>query len=183
MPCNHLGLLIDHNTEEPYPMAAVETSASWIQSFQVALGTVSCSRRMTLTDSREKVSVSPLREEKPQHTISREDKQKSPCTKMNAPSSSHKEEESHKTSGRNSGALSPWAPDSTSSKKSSHWGKHSSPAKEQPDICDTRDHCSSSKHKDRSCHDKSSRCCSDKESSSTPCKCALSSPPCPGSAE
>ena len=46
-------------------------------------------------------------------------------------------------------------------------------AKEQPDKCDTEDHSASSKHKDRSHSDKSSRCSSDKESSSTACKCGL----------
>ena len=77
-----------------------------------------------------------------------------------------------------------WAPDSTSSKKSSCQGKCSPLAKEWLDSCDTDDHhTSSSKHKDRSCSDKSSRHSSDKESSSTPCKCAQSSPPCTGSAE
>ena len=128
--------------------------------------------------------VSTYREEKPLPTVPKEDKQRSPHTKENVPSSSCKEEESHMTSGRNSGASSPRVPDSTNSKKSSHWGKHSPPAKEQPDSHDTRDHCSSSsRHKGRSCSDKSSRCDSDKESSSTPCKLALSSPPCPSSAE
>ena len=54
-PHNHWGLLIDHKTCAPW-----ETSASWIQSFQAVLGTVSCSRRMTSIDSRGKVSVSSL---------------------------------------------------------------------------------------------------------------------------
>ena len=52
------------------------------------------------------------------------------------------------------------------------------------DSCDMEDHlASSSRHKDRSCSDKSSRCGSDKESSSTPRKHALLSPPCAGSVE
>ena len=123
--------------------------------------------------------ISTYREEKPQPTVPKEDKHKSPCTKENVPSSSHKEEESHKTSGRNSGTSSPQAPDSTSSKKSCRQGKCSPLAKEQPDSRETEDHhASSSRHKDRSCSDKSSRCSSDKESSSTPCKHALSPPPC-----
>ena len=127
--------------------------------------------------------VSTYIEEKPQPTVPKEDKHKSPHTKENAPSSSQKEE-SHKTSGRNSGTLSPQASDSTNSKKSSHWGKHSPLAKEQPDSHDTEDHhISSSRHKDRSHSDKSSRHGSDKESSSTPCKHALSPRPCAGSAE
>ena len=43
----------------PTPWPLWETSASCIQSFQAVLGTVSCSRRMTSIDSREKVSMSP----------------------------------------------------------------------------------------------------------------------------
>ena len=98
-------------------------------------------------------------------------------------SSSSKEEESCKTSGRASGASSPWVPDSTSSKKSSHWAKCSPQAKEQLNKYDTEGHSTSSKHKDRSRSDKSSRCSSDKESSSTACKCALSPPTHASSAE
>ena len=60
-------------------------------------------------------------EEKLQPTVPKEDKHKSPCAKENAPSSSHREEESCKTSSRNSGASSPQAPDSTSGKKPSCW--------------------------------------------------------------
>ena len=49
---------------------------------------------------------------------------------------------------------------------------------------DTEEHrAPSSKHKDRSHSDKSSKCRSDKEGSSTPCKHALSSPLCAGSRE
>ena len=122
--------------------------------------------------------VSTYREEKPQPTVHKEDKFQSPHMKDHAPSSSHKEKESCKTSGRNSGASSPQAPDSTSSKKSSCWGKHSLLAKEQPDSCDTEEHHTpSSRHKNRPYSDKSSRCSSDKESSNTPCKYALSPPP------
>ena len=68
--------------------------------------------------------------------------------------------------------------DSTSSKKSSHQGKCSPPAKGQPDNRDTENHSTSSKHKDRSHSDKSSRHSSDKESSNTPCKCAVPTAMC-----
>ena len=105
------------------------------------------------------------------------DKHQSPNIKENAQSSSLKEEESCKTSGRTSGTSSPWALDSMSSKKSPCWGKCSPQAKEQPDNHDTEDHSTSSKHKDRSRSDKSSRCGTDKESSNTPCKCPLSPQP------
>ena len=97
---------------------------------------------------RKSFHVSTYREEKPLPTVPKEDKHRSPHTKENMPSSSFKEEESHKTSGRNSGDSSPQTPHSTSSKKSSHWGKCSPQGKEQPDSCDTRDHhSSSSRHK------------------------------------
>ena len=59
-PHNHQGPLIDHNTGEPYPWQLWENSASWTQSFKAVLGTVICSRKMTLKVSREKVSTSPL---------------------------------------------------------------------------------------------------------------------------
>ena len=127
--------------------------------------------------------VSTYRKEKPQPTIPKEDKHQSPCIKENMQSSSHREEESCKTSSRTSGASSPWAPDSTSSKKSSRQVKCSPPAKEQPDNHDTKDHCTSSKHKDRSHSDKSSRHSSDKKSSNTPCKHALFPLPCTCSME
>ena len=128
--------------------------------------------------------VSTYKEEKPPPAVPKEDKHKTPCTKENALSSSCKEEECCKTDGRNSGASSPRAPDSTSGKKSSCQGKCSPPAKEQPDSHDTGDHCScSSRHNDRFCSDKSSRHGSDKKSSSTLHRHALSSAPCPSSGE
>ena len=135
---------------------------------------------------RKGVCVSTYREEKPQPTVPKEDKHQSPRIKENASSSSCKEEESCKTSSRTSGASSSWAPDSTSSKKSSHWGKCSPPAKKQPDNCNTEDHHTSSKHKDRFCSDRSRRCGSDKESSNTPPpphKHVLSPLPCAFSTE
>ena len=61
-----------------------------------------------------------------------------------------------------------------SGKKSSHETKCSPLAKEQLDKCDTEDHSISSKHKDRSRSDKSSRGSSDKESSSIAHKCTSS---------
>ena len=131
-----------------------------------------------MIESREKVSMSPPTGRRNLCPLSPRRTNRSPHTKENVPSSSHKEEESCKTSSRNSGVSSTRVPDSTSSKKSSCQGKCSPPAKEQPDSCDTRDHfSSSSRHKDRSSSDKSSRCGSDKESSNTPHKCTLSSPP------
>ena len=84
--------------------------------------------------------ISTYREKTPQPTVPKEDKHKSPHTKENVLSSSHKEEESNNTSGRNSGTLSPWVPDSTSGKNSSYWGKRSPLAKEQPDSLDMEDH-------------------------------------------
>ena len=68
-----------------------------------------------------------------------------------------------------------------SSKKLSCQVKHSPQAKEQPDKCDTKDHSTSSKHKDRSHSDKGGRHGSDKESSSTAHKHGLSPTPCASS--
>ena len=184
-PCNHWGPLIDHNTRESYPMATVGDFCLVNPIFHGSPGDSLLFKEDDLDRLKRKgFCVSTYREEKPPPTVPKEDKHRSPHIKENMLSSSHKEEESHKTSGRNSGASSPWVPDSTSSKKSSCQGKHSPPAKEQPDSHDTGDHhSSSSRHKDGSHSEKRSRHSSDKESRSTPCKCSLSSPPCPSSAE
>ena len=184
-PCNHWGLLIDLNTGEPYPMAAAGDFCLMDPLFPGSQGDGLLFKEDDLNRLKRKgFCVSTYREEKPQPTVRKEDKHQSPHIKEHVPSSSHKEEESCKTSGRNSGALSPWAPDSTNSKKSSHWGKSSLLAKEQPDSHDTEEHhTSSSRHKDRPCSDKSSRCSSDKESSNTSHKRALSPPPCTCSME
>ena len=177
MPHNHWGLLIDHNTGEHYPMATTGDFSLMDPIFPGSPGDSLLFKEDDLNRLKRKgFRVSTYREEKPVPTVPKEDKHRSPQTKENTPSSSCKEEESHKTSGRNSGLSSPQVPDYTHSKKSSHWGKRSPPAKEQTDSCDTRDHCSSSsRHKDRYHSDKSSRNGSDKESSSTLGKCTLSS--------
>ena len=181
VPCNHQGPLIDHNTGEPYPMAATGDFCFMDPIFPGSPGDSLLFKEDDLARLKRKGFCIPIyKEDKPQPTVPKEDKHKSPCTKENAPSSSHREEESHKTSGRNSGASSPWAPDSTSSKKPSCQGKHSPSTKDH----DTEEHWApSSKHKDRSCSDKNSKHRSDKEGSSTPHKCTLSSPPCTGSRE
>ena len=183
MPCNHQGPLIDHNTGKPYPMAAA--GDFWLMDpiFPGSPGDSLLFKEDDLAQLKRKgFHVPTYREEKPQPTVPNEDKHKSPWAKENLPSSS--QEESHKTSGRNSRALSPWAPDSTSCKKPFHWGKHSPSAKEQIDSCNTKEHhASSSRNKDRSHSDKSSKCSSDKEGSSTPHKHTLSSPPFTGSRE
>ena len=114
----------------PTPWLLWETSASRIPSFQAVLETSLSFKEDNLTRLKRKgFHVSTYREEKPQPAIPKEDKHQSPHIKENVPSSSHKEEP-HKTSSRNSEALSPQAPDSTSSKKSSHWGKSSPPARQ-----------------------------------------------------
>ena len=184
-PLNHRGPLIDHNTGESYSMATMGDFCLVDPLFPGSPGDSLLFKKDDLARLKRKgFHISTCREEKPQPTVPKEDKHESPCTKENVLSSSCKEEKLCKTSGRNSGAPSPQAPDSTSSKRSSHWGKCSPLAKEQPDSCDREDHCaSSSRHKDRSHSDKISRHGSDKESSSTPHKCTLSSTPCTGSAE
>ena len=132
-PRNHWGLLIDHNTGEPYPMAAMGDFCLMDPLFPGNPGDSLLFKEDDLNRLKRKgFRISTYREEKPQPTIPKEDKHKSPCVQENALSSSHKEEESRKTSDRNSGASSPQAPDSTSSKKSSCQGKCSLLAKEQP---------------------------------------------------
>ena len=185
VPGNHWGPLNDPNTGEPYPMATAGDFCLIDPLFPGSPGDSLLFKEDDLNRLKGKgFRVSTYREEKPQPTVPKEDKHKSPHTKMNMWCSSHKEEESCKTSSSNSGASSPLQPDSTSSKKSSCQRKCSPPGKEQPDSHDAEDHCtSSSRHRDKSCSDKSSRCGSDKESSSTPHKQALSPSPCTGSLE
>ena len=184
VPHNHWGPLIDHNIGEPYPMAAMGDFCLVDPIFPGSPGDSLLFKEDDLTRKRKGFCIPTYREEKPQPTVPKEDKHKSPQTMENMPSSSHKAEEPGKTSSRNSGASSSQAPDSTSSKKPSHQGKRSPSAKEWLDSHDTEEHhASSSKHKDRSHSEKSSKCSSDKEGSSTPHKCALSSPPCTGSEE
>ena len=155
MPCNHQGPLIDPNTGEPYPMATVGDFCLMDSLFPGSPGDSLLFKDDHLDRLKRKgFRVSTYREEKPQPTVPKEDKHQSPCIKERVPSSSHKEEESCKTSSRNSEAWSPLAPDSKSSKKSTHWGKCSPLAKEQPDSHDTEEHCaSSSRHKYRPCSD------------------------------
>ena len=134
-----------------------------------------CSRRLTLTDSRQKVSMSPLTGRRNLSPLPKEDKHRSPHIREHAPSSSHKEEESCRTSSRNSGASSPQAPDSTNSKKSSCQGKRSPLAKEQPDSCDTKEHhTSSSRHKDRPCSAKAADVALTRRAATPPQACSVS---------
>ena len=176
-PCNHWGPLIDPNTGEPYPMAVVGDFCLKDIIFPGSLRDSLLFNEDDLTRLKRKgFCISTYREEKSSPTTSKEDKHQCPCIQENVQSSSSKEEKSHRTNSF-SRASSPWVPDSTSGKKSSCQTKHVPQAKEQLEKCDTKDKSTSSKHKDRSCSDKKSRRGSDKESSSTTHKCALSPPP------
>ena len=120
-PCNHWGLLIDHNTGEPYPMATVGDFCLVDPIFPGSPGDSLLFKEDELDRLKRKgFRISTYREEKPQPTAPKENKHKCPHTKEKAPSSSQKDDELCKTSSRNLGASSPWAPDSTSSKKLSH---------------------------------------------------------------
>ena len=59
-PCKLQRPLIDHNTGSLTQWWLQETYALWTPYFQAVLGRVSCSKRMTLPESREKASTSPL---------------------------------------------------------------------------------------------------------------------------
>ena len=121
MPCNQQGPLIDHNTREPYPMSTTGDFCLMDPLFPGSPGDSLLFKEDDLDRLKRKgFCISTYREEKPQPTVPKEDKHKFPHIKENAPHSCCKVEESHKTSGRNSGASSPQAPDSTSIKKSSH---------------------------------------------------------------
>ena len=91
MPCNHWGQLIDHNTEEPYPMATVGDFCLMDPLFPGSAGDSLLFKEDDLERlKRKSFCVSTYREKKPQPTIPKEDKHKFPCVKENAPSSSHK---------------------------------------------------------------------------------------------
>ena len=168
----------------PTPWPLWETFALRTPYLQAVPETASCSRRMTLPDSREKVSVSPLTERRNLSPLSQRKTNTSLHASRRTCRALPTERKNHaRPAAGPLGPLHTWAPDSTSSKKSSRQVKCSPPAKEQPDNHDTKDHCTSSKHKDRSHSDKSSRHSSDKKSSNTPCKHALSPLPCTCSME
>ena len=102
MPHNLQGPLIDINTGEPYPMAAVGDFCLVDSIFPGSPGDSLLFKEDDLTRLKRKgFCISTYREEKPQPTVPKEDKHKSPHTMENAPSCSHREEESWKTSSRN----------------------------------------------------------------------------------
>ena len=91
MPHNHWGLLIDHNTAEPYPVAAVGDFCLIDPIFPGSPGDSLLFKEDNLDRLKRKgFCVSTYREEKPPPTVPREDKHRSPHTKENALSSSHK---------------------------------------------------------------------------------------------
>ena len=94
-PHNNRGLLIDRNTGEPYPMADVGDFYLMDLLFPGSPGDSLLLKEDDLKRLKRKgFHVSIYREEKPQPTVPKEDKHKSPYTKENTSSSSHKEEES-----------------------------------------------------------------------------------------
>ena len=98
VPCNHWGPLIDHNTGEPYPMAAAADFCLMDPIFPGSPGDSLLLKENDLTQLKRKgFCVSTYRSEKPQPTVPKEDKHKSSHAKEKALSSSCREEESHKT--------------------------------------------------------------------------------------
>ena len=182
---NHWGLLINHNSQKPYPMFIV---GDFCLVDKVFPGTPRDSLLFNGEDlarlKRKGYQVSTFKEEKPPSGSSKKEKQPSSHTSGDVPSSSSDEGEPPKTSGKSPGASSPRAPpDSTNSKKSSHHGKHSLRVKEQQDKHDKESHSVSLKHKDKSHSDRSSKHSPDKEGNRSPCKCCMSLPPQPSSTE
>ena len=180
---NHQGLLIDHSSGKPYPMVMVGDFSLVNKIFPGSLGKSLLFNGKELAKLNSKgYQVSTFKEEKPYPSQPKREKQLSSHTSGDMLSSSSREGEPPKTSGKSPGASSPRAPpDFTSSKKSSSChGKHSPRAKEQ---CDKESHSTSSKHKDKSYSDKSSKHSSDKEANKSPCKCCMSPPSWPSSTE
>ena len=146
--CNHWGLLIDPEINEPFPMFTVGDFCLKDKIFPSTYGHSLLFIESDLTKLKEKdIYIPPYKEESC--------KVEETC----------KTEESHKTSGQISTASSPELPDSISSKKSS---KERQPptAKERPDYHESEDGCTS-RHKERSCREKSGKPEPDKESGST----------------
>ena len=154
MLCNQQGPLIDHNSGKPYPMVTV---GDFCLVDKIFPGTPGDSLLFNGKD------LPRLKGEKLSSSSSKKEKQPSSHTLGDALSSSCKEGEPPKTSHKSPGAFSPMAtPDSTSSKKlSSYQGKHSPRVKEQ-DKHNKESHSMSSKHKDKSHSDRSSKHGSDK---------------------
>ena len=97
MPCNHWGPLIDPNTGEPYPMATTRDFCLIDPLFLGSPGDSLLFKEDDLNRLKSKgFCISTYREEKPQPTVCKEEKHKSPHAKENMLSSSHKEEESCK---------------------------------------------------------------------------------------
>ena len=159
----------------PPPWQWWETSALRTSSSQVVPETASCSTRMTSPDSRETVSTSQLTGRRnPCLPPPRKVNTSLPTPRRMCRVPPAKRRNHARPAAGSWGLLYPGSLTPMKSKKSSHQTKCSPQAEEQLDKCDTGDHNASSKHKDRSCSDKSSRCSSDKESSSTAHKHALS---------
>ena len=130
-PHNHWGPLIDPNTGEPSPMAAAGDFCLEDPFFPGSPGDSLLFKEDDLARLKRKgFRVSTYREEKPQPTIPKEDKHQSSCSKENVLSSFCKEEESHKTSSRTSGASSPWAPRLHKQQEVISLGKTLSPSQE-----------------------------------------------------
>ena len=89
------------------------------------------------------------REEKPPFSGSRKEKPPSSHSLGDTPSSTSKEEEPSKSSGRSPWAPSPKVPTDSPNRKSSHCSKHSPPSKEQCDKCEKDSHSLSLKCKDK----------------------------------
>ena len=153
-------------------MTAVGDFHSRMSSSQAVPETASCSVRMTSPDSREKVSTS-------QHTRRRNPHLPLP-RKINTSLPASRRMCRVPPAKRGNNVRAVVGPHGFFTK---YFTKYSPQAKEQLDKHDTEDHSISSKHKDRSCSDKCSRHSSDKESSSTSCKHALSPLPGASSAE
>ena len=128
MPHNHWGPLIDHNTGEPYPMATVGDFCLMDPLFPGSSGESLLFKGDDLDRlKRKSFHISTYREEKPQPTIPKTNTSllhQGECAELLPQGGGIT-----KTSDRNSGASSPWTPDSTSSKKSSRQGKCSPLAK------------------------------------------------------
>ena len=181
MPHNHWGLLLDLHSGKPFPMVLVRDFSLEDKIFPGMPGDSLLFNGDKLAKLQKKrCHVPTYREEKLPSSSSRKEKPLPSCASGDMPSSTSKEGEPPKSSGRSLWASSPRVPANSPSRKSSHHSKCSPPSKEQCDKCEKDSHSLSLKCKDKPCSDRSSK---EKEGDKSPRKHPMSLPQQPSSTE
>ena len=194
-PCNHRGLLIDLNTEQPYPMEVVGNFCLEDTFLPGCPGDSLLFHDDELAELAKQGFCIPTYKVKARESAGGSKTHQSPHSKEHSQKPPHKDEGSSKQSSKSSGTSSPRAPNSMSTSKFSDksklsppskeqkekcdWEKHSPQVKEWKDKCDHEDCNVSTQSKESSHSEKDNRWGSNKDSSSSTsqvsCKCHPSS--------